>query len=84
MLIALLFISKLKIVLQIFDVESWFDTSTYDGNDKRPLPRGKNKNVIGLLKDELEGKIMKEFCAPRAKTYSYLMDDIKIFDEIVG
>ena len=57
------------------DVERWFDTSNYDENDKRPLPIGKNKKVIGLFKDELEGKTMKEFCALRAKTYSYLMDD---------
>ena len=28
-----------------------------------------------MFKDELGGKIMKEFCALRAKTYSYLMDD---------
>ena len=47
----------------------------YDENDKRPLPIGKNKKVIGLLKDELGGKIMKEFCALKAKTYSYLIDD---------
>ena len=52
------------------DVEAWYDTSTYDENDKRPLPVGKNKKVIGLLKDELGGKIMKEFCVPREKTYS--------------
>ena len=51
------------------------DTSNYDENDKRPLSIGKNKKVIGLFKDELGGKIMKEFCALRAKTYSYLMDD---------
>ena len=41
------------------DVERWFDTSTYDKNDKRPLPMGMNKKVIGLSKDELGGKIMK-------------------------
>ena len=57
------------------DVEAWYDTSNYDENDKRPLPIGKNKKVIGLFKDELGGKIMKEFCARRAKTYSYLMDN---------
>ena len=57
------------------DAERWFDTSNYDGNDKRPLPVGKNEKVIGLFKDELGGKIMKEFCALRAKTYSYLMYD---------
>ena len=33
-----------------------------------------NKKVIGLSKDELGGKIMKEFVALKAKTYSYLMD----------
>ena len=57
------------------DVERWFDTSNYDKNDKRPLQTGMNKKVIGMFKDELGGKIMKEFCALRAKTYAYLMDD---------
>ena len=57
------------------DVERCFDTSNYDKNDKRPLQIGMNKKVIGLFKDELGGKIMKEFCALRAKTYTYLMDD---------
>ena len=59
------------------DVERWFDTSNYDKNDKRPLQIGVNKKVIGMFKDELGGKIMKEFCALRAKTYAYLMDDSK-------
>ena len=27
------------------------------------------------MKDELVAKIMTKFAAPRAKTYSYLMDD---------
>ena len=57
------------------DFERWFDTSCYDKNDKRPLSIGMNKKVIGLFKDELGGKIMKEFCALKAKTYTYLMDD---------
>ena len=43
------------------DVEKWFDTSKYDENDKKPLPTGKNKKVIRKFKDELDGKIMKEF-----------------------
>ena len=52
------------------DVVVWHDTSNYDENDKRPLSIGKNKKVIGLFKDELGGRIIKEFCALRAKTYS--------------
>ena len=32
------------------NVEKWFDTSNYDKNDEIPLPIGKNKRVIGLLK----------------------------------
>ena len=57
------------------DVERWFDTCNYNKNDKRPLLIGKNKKIIGMFKDESGGKIMKEFCAPRAKTYAYLIDD---------
>ena len=41
------------------DVENRFDTSNYEVN--RPLPMRKNKNVIGLMKDELGGKIITEF-----------------------
>ena len=55
------------------DVGKRFDTSNYEAN--RPLPTGKNKKVIGLMKDELGGKIMTEFLALRPKTHSYLTDD---------
>ena len=57
------------------DFEKWFETSNYEEDDKRPLPTGKNKKVIGLFKDQLGGKIIKEFVGLSAKTYSYLMDD---------
>ena len=55
------------------DVEKRFDTSNYEVN--RPLLTGKNKKVIGLMKDELGGKIMTKFITLRPKTYSYLTDD---------
>ena len=54
------------------DVEEIFDTSNYEVN--RLLPKRKNRKVIGLMKDELGGKIMTEFATFRPKTYSYLMD----------
>ena len=57
------------------DVECKFDTSNYEVN--RPSPMGKNKKVIGLMKDELGGKIITEFVTLRPKTYSYLTDDGK-------
>ena len=56
-------------------VENRFDTSNYEAN--RPLPIGKNKKIIGLMKDELGGKIITEFVTLRPKTYSYLTDDGK-------
>ena len=55
------------------DVQKRFDMSNYEIN--RPLTIGRNKKVIGLMKDELGGKIMTELAALRPKIYSYLMDD---------
>ena len=55
------------------DVEERFETSNYDVD--RPLPKGKNKKVIGLMKDELGGGIITEFVALRPKTYSYMTDE---------
>ena len=57
------------------DVENRFDTSNYEVN--RPLPTGKNKKVIGLMKDELGGKIITEFVTLMPKIYSFLTDDGK-------
>ena len=55
------------------DVEKKFGTSNYEVN--RPLPTGKNKKVIELMKDELGGKTMTEFFVLRPETYAYLTDD---------
>ena len=64
------------------DVDNRFDTSNYEV--KRPLPIGKNKKVIGLMKDELGGEIIMEFIALRPKTYSYLTDNDKIDKKAKG
>ena len=72
-LIALLFTLKLSNISN--DVERWFDTSNFNENDKRPLPKSKNKKIPGLFKNKLGGKIMTQVVALRPKTYTYLMDD---------
>ena len=56
------------------DVETRFDTLNYELD--RALPKGRNKKVIGLMKGELDGKIMAKLVGLRAKTYSYLVDDV--------
>ena len=49
------------------DVETRFELNI-------PLSKRKNKKAIGLMTDELGGKIMAKFVGLRAKTYSYLID----------
>ena len=50
------------------DVKTRFDTSNYELG--RPLPKEKYEKVIGLMKDELGRKIMKEFVGLRSRTYT--------------
>ena len=54
-------------------VETKLGSSNYELS--RPLPKGKNNKVIGVAKNELGGKVMKEFIGLKVKTYSYLIDD---------
>ena len=60
------------------DVEKRFDKSGYSRDVNRPLPIGKNKKLIGLMKDELGGKIMTEFVTLRAKMYAYRKIDKEV------
>ena len=46
------------------DVETRFDTSNFELD--RPFPKGKNETVVGLMKNELGGQVMKEFAGLRA------------------
>ena len=51
------------------DNEITFDISNYE--IVRPLPIGENRKVILLMKDEIRGRLMKEFVALRSKMHSY-------------
>ena len=71
-----LYIQKQRIYIQTLQMrmdEARFHTSNYELD--KTLPKGKNKKVIGLMQDELGGKIMTKFVGLKGKTYSYLIDD---------
>ena len=55
------------------DVKTRFDTSNFEID--RPLAKGKDKNLIGLMKNELGGQIIKKFVGLRAKAYSIYLKD---------
>ena len=63
----------------INDIEEKFDTSGYpkDHTDRNGHPSGiktgVNKKVIGMMKDECNGKQIAEFVGLRAKLYALLM-----------
>ena len=60
------------------DVKKRFDMSRYSRDDNRPLPIRENKKMIGLMKDELGGKITTEFVVLRAKMYTYRKIDKEV------
>ena len=61
------------------DVEKWFDTSKYPKDHFAVgFPVGKNKKVLGMFKDEADGKIIRGFVGLRAKCYSVLMEEKQI------
>ena len=54
---------KTRLALQIMNYEL-----------NKPLPKRKNEEVIGLMKDELGGQIINKYIGLRAKIYSYYID----------
>ena len=54
------------------DVKYRFDTRNYPPDHPSGIPSGLNKKVLGMFKDEANGKVIDEFVALRAKLYSYM------------
>ena len=59
------------------DVKDRFDTSDYLENHPSGIPTGINKKVLGMFKDEVAGKNIKEFVGLRAKLYSFKTEEGK-------
>ncbi len=59
------------------DVERLFDTSNYPKDHPSKIPTGKNKKVIGMFKDEADGKTIQGFVGLRAKLCACKMLDGK-------
>ena len=53
------------------DVLARFDTSNFPKVHISGFPNDWNKNVVGMMRDEVGGKIIEEFVGLRAKLYSY-------------
>ncbi len=66
------------------DVNEWFDTSNYDKDHPSGIPTGKNKKVIGYMKDECGGRFITEFVGLRAKSYSFITSDGKVEKKCKG
>ena len=55
------------------DVDIRFENSNFELD--RPLPKVKNKQLIGLMNNWLGGQIMKEFDGLKAKRFTYLKEN---------
>ena len=64
------------------DVATQFDTSDY--SHKWPLFKGVNSRVIGLMKDELDRRIMTEFMALSLKLYAYGTLGAELWQKVQG
>ena len=59
------------------DIEAKFDTSAYPPDHSSGIPTGINKKVIGMFKDEVEGKQITRFIGLRPKLYTFRVEDGK-------
>lgn len=65
------------------DAHLRFDTSDFPENNIFQIPRV-NRKVLGVMKDELKGKIMTDFISLRAKVYTYRVEGADLKPKIKG
>ena len=66
------------------DVRSKFDTSDYPKGHPSGIETGVNKKVIGLMKDEVGGRVITKFVGLRAKNYSFVLDGEEEYKKCKG
>ena len=59
------------------DVKDKLDTSNYPPNHPSGILSGRNKKVLGMMKDEAGGEIIDEFVGLRAKLYSKIFKNTR-------
>jgi len=65
------------------DISKYYDTSDYSTNNIYGIPL-ENKKVLGMMKDESSGNIIKEFIGLRAKMYSIDIENKKQIKKAKG
>ena len=80
----LLFIFKLKMFIKTLQIMLEKDLTHQIMKFRDHCQKGMNKKVIGLMKDELVGKIITEFVALRPKTDSHLTDGDTVHKKAKG
>ena len=60
------------------NVETKFHTRVYSKDDNRPLSIRTNKNIVGMMREKLDGKIKTESVALREKVNAYRKIDQKL------
>ena len=58
------------------DVLKKFDTSGYSKDHPSDIKTGCNKKIVGMMKDECSGNIIRGFAWLRSKMYAYVVDDV--------
>ena len=61
--------------LRIPDIETRIASNEYPTNHPSGIQTGHNSKVLGMFKDEADGKQIVQFVGLRAKLYSYKMLD---------
>ena len=67
---------------RLVNFKNYFDFSNYQPT--HPLYDLSNKGILGKMKDEVKGVMMTEFCALKAKLYSFVVAGVDQYKKSKG